>query len=112
MYSFDAVDIKNRCVAWIQDFFKNNGPDCNAVVGISGGKDSSVVAALCVEALGKDRVIGVLMPNGEQHDIDMARKLVNHLGIEYFNALPTNSFPNHNRPVEELAWRMPSPSLR
>lgn len=81
MYSFDAVDVKNRCVAWIQDFFEKNGPDCKAVVGISGGKDSSVVAALCVEALGKERVVGVLMPCGEQHDIDMARKLVNHLGI-------------------------------
>ena len=59
---FDAIKIKNECVAWIKDFFKNNGPDCNAVIGISGGKDSSVAAALCVEALGKDRVIGVMIP--------------------------------------------------
>lgn len=59
----------------IRNFFKENGSDCNAIVGISGGKDSSVVAALCVEALGRDRVIGVLMPCGEQADIDMARKI-------------------------------------
>ena len=59
---FDAKKVKNEIVKWIQDFFYENGKDCNAVVGISGGKDSSVVAALCVEALGKDRVIGVLMP--------------------------------------------------
>ena len=72
------------CVEWIRDFFAKNGPDCNAVVGISGGKDSSVVAALCVEALGKDRVIGVLMPCGVQADIEMARKLVNHLGIKNY----------------------------
>ncbi|MBQ3866770.1 MAG: NAD(+) synthase, partial [Clostridia bacterium] len=65
---FDAVKVKDACVEWIREFFRKNGPDCNAVVGISGGKDSSVVAALCVEALGKDRVIGVLMPNGQQHD--------------------------------------------
>jgi len=84
MNNFNAVEVKDRCVAWIQDFFKNNGPDCNAVVGISGGKDSSVVAALCVEALGAERVIGVLMPCGEQADIDMARKLVNHLGIKSY----------------------------
>lgn len=76
--------VKNDCVEWIRDFFAKNGPDCNAVVGISGGKDSSIVAALCVEALGKDRVIGVLMPNGEQADIDMAYLLVNHLGIKYY----------------------------
>lgn len=79
---FDAVKMKDECVAWIRDFFEKNGPDCNAVVGISGGKDSSVVAALCVEALGKDRVVGVLMPCGEQADIDMAKLLVSHLGIE------------------------------
>lgn len=81
---FDANKVKNDCVEWIRDFFEKNGPDCNAVVGISGGKDSSVVAALCVEALGKDRVIGVLMPQGEQHDIDMAYMLVNHLGIKHY----------------------------
>ena len=84
MYSFDAEKVKNECVQWIRDFFENNGPGCNAVVGISGGKDSSIVAALCVEALGKDRVIGVLMPNGEQADIDMAKLLVEHLGIEHY----------------------------
>ena len=81
---FNAEKIKNECVAWIRDFFENNGKDCNAVVGISGGKDSSVVAALCAEALGKDRVIGVLMPCGEQHDIDCAEALVKHLGIKYY----------------------------
>ena len=81
---FDAEKIKNECVSWIRDFFEKNGKGCNAVVGISGGKDSSVAAALCVEALGKDRVIGVLMPQGEQHDIDMAYLLCNHLGIKHY----------------------------
>ena len=81
---FCAEKIKNECVAWIRDFFEKNGKGCNAVVGISGGKDSSVVAALCVEALGRDRVIGVLMPCGEQHDIDCAYQLVNHLGIKHY----------------------------
>lgn len=70
-------------VNWIRDFFENNGEDCNAVVGISGGTDSSVVAALCVRALGKDRVFGVLMPCGEQSDIEDSKKLVKHLGINY-----------------------------
>ncbi|MBQ6421508.1 MAG: NAD(+) synthase [Clostridia bacterium] len=72
------------CVNWIRSFFEKNGPGCNAVVGVSGGKDSSVVAALCVQALGRDRVIGVLMPNGHQHDIDMAKLLVSHLGIRHY----------------------------
>lgn len=81
---FDAKTVKDQCVAWIREFFENNGPTCNAVIGISGGKDSSIAAALCVEALGKDRVVGVLMPQGEQHDIDMARLLVEHLGIRHY----------------------------
>jgi len=81
---FDAMKVKDQCVEWIRDFFEKNGKGCNAVVGISGGKDSSIAAALCVEALGKDRVVGVLMPCGEQHDIDMAYLLVNHLGIKHF----------------------------
>ncbi len=78
------TELKNECVAWIRDFFEQNGPGCNAIVGISGGKDSSVAAALCVEALGADRVIGVLMPSGVQPDIDMAYKLVDHLKIRRF----------------------------
>lgn len=81
---FDAVKVKNECVEWIRDFFAVNGKDCNAVVGISGGKDSSVAAALCVEALGTDRVIGVLMPCGEQADISASYTLVNHLGIKHY----------------------------
>lgn len=82
--AFDAKKVKNEIVKWIQDFFYENGKDCNAVVGISGGKDSSVVSALCVEALGKDRVIGVLMPQGNQPDIDYSKMLCDHLGIVNF----------------------------
>ena len=98
---FDALKIKNECVKWIRDFFANNGPDCNAVLGISGGKDSSVAAALCVEALGADRVIGVLMPCGEQADIDCSLKLVNHLGIRYYTV-------NIKDAVEGLKAAMPA----
>ncbi len=81
---FDVEYVTKECIKWIQDFFEKNGKGCNAIVGISGGKDSSTAAALCVEALGRDRVIGVLMPCGEQHDIDMAYMLVKHLGIKHY----------------------------
>ncbi|HHU84787.1 MAG TPA: NAD(+) synthase [Clostridiales bacterium] len=99
---FDAKKIKDEIVLWIREFFEKNGKGCNAVVGVSGGKDSSIVAALCVEALGKDRVIGILMPQGVQNDIDKAYELVNHLGIKHYvvnikdsvdsllNAMPEN----------------------
>lgn len=80
--SFNVKKVTADLVAWIQDWFARNGSDCNAIIGISGGKDSSVAAALCVRALGKERVFGVLMPNGEQADIDMSRLLVQHLGID------------------------------
>ncbi len=75
---------KDQIVEWIRKFFDQNGNGCNAVVGISGGIDSSVVAALCVEALGKDRVIGVLLPQNTQTDIDAAYELCNHLGIKKY----------------------------
>ena len=81
---FDAMKVKDECVRWIREFFEQNGKDCSAVLGISGGKDSSIAAALCVEALGRDRVVGVLMPCGEQHDIDMAHLLCDHLGIRRY----------------------------
>lgn len=74
---------KAYLIDWLYDWFKKNGDGCKAVVGVSGGKDSSVIAALCVEALGKDRVLGVLMPNGIQSDIDDSYALCEHLGIEY-----------------------------
>ena len=82
MVNFNAMKVKNDCVDWIRYWFNHNGPDCNAVIGISGGKDSSIVAALCVEALGRDRVVGVIMPQGVQSDIQASYDLVKHLGIK------------------------------
>jgi NAD+ synthase len=82
MTEFNAKEVKSRIIAWIAEYFKDNA-DTKAVIGISGGKDSSIVAALCVEALGKEHVFGVLMPQGEQSDIDVSYELCNMLGIEY-----------------------------
>ena len=82
--AFNVEKVTNDLVKWLNDWFNENGPGCNAVIGISGGKDSSVTAALCVRALGADRVIGVLMPNGEQYDIDVSEALVRHLGIRAY----------------------------
>jgi len=79
---FDAKKTKDKMIDWLRDYFEKNGKDCSAVVGISGGKDSSTVAALCAQALGKERVYGVLMPQGSQHDIDYSRELVEFLGIK------------------------------
>lgn len=81
--TFDAAKATKATVEWIREWFEKNGKGCKAVIGISGGKDSSVAAALCTEALGSDHVFGVLMPNGDQSDIDMAELLVDHLGIDY-----------------------------
>lgn len=82
--NFNAEAEIEHIVAWIRDWFENNGPKANAVIGISGGKDSSIVAALLVKALGKERVVGVLMPNGEQKDIADSKKVVEVLGIKHF----------------------------
>ena len=81
-YSFDAERIKNELIEWIRTWFSQNGAGCKAVIGISGGKDSTVAAALCVQALGKENVVGVMMPNVVQADLDDAIAVCEHLGIE------------------------------
>lgn len=83
---FNAKKVKDELVQWIRDWFEENGPDHKAVIGISGGKDSTVVAALCVEALGKDRVIGVMMPDDIQMDIRVSRRVLYYLDIRYIEA--------------------------
>ena len=84
-----------KVIEWIKQYFEDNGKDCNAIIGISGGCDSSVTAALLVKALGKDRVIGVLMPNGDQYDIDCSYQLVKFLDIKHYVI-------NINKPYLEL----------
>ncbi len=81
---FDARKAADATVSWVRDWFNKNGKGCNCIIGISGGKDSSVASAVCVKALGKERVIGVMMPNKDQADIDMAELLIDHLGIKSY----------------------------
>ncbi len=81
--NFDPAKVHDMAIAWLREWFASNGPSSPAVVGISGGKDSTLVATLCAEALGKDRVFGVLMPDHEQSDIDVSRNVVEWLGIKY-----------------------------
>ncbi|MBQ1483673.1 MAG: NAD(+) synthase [Eubacterium sp.] len=103
MYEFDVKKTTKEVVQWIRDFFEENGKGCNAVVAISGGKDSSVTAALCVEALGRDRVYGVLLPQGVQEDIDKSYLLCSHLGIKYSEI---NIGPAVDAVLKEMAEKM------
>ena len=73
----------NDLINWIKKWFDENGPNCNAVIAISGGKDSSIIADLCARALGPDRVLGVLMPNGIQKDINDSIEVCKYIGIRY-----------------------------
>lgn len=106
---FDSKKAAEAVVAFVKNWFDRNGAGCNAVVGISGGKDSSVVAALCVRALGRDRVIGVLMPNGEQSDIDVAYEVVNFLGIRH---MVVNIKSSYDALVEEIKHSAPELSAQ
>ena len=77
------LKLKDKCIQWIRYWFEENGKGCKAVIGVSGGKDSTIVLALCVEALGKENVIGVLMPNGVQTDINDSIEICESLGVKY-----------------------------
>jgi NAD+ synthase len=87
---------REACVNWIKDYFKDNS-EGKAIIGISGGKDSTIAAALCVEALGADRVVGVMMPNGFQKDIEDSRevcRILNILSMEIDIGASYNNFLN------------------
>jgi len=87
MDGFNGEKVAGRIVDWIRSWFDENGKGCNAVIGISGGKDSTVAAALCAQALGSKKVFGVLMPQDTQLDINDSEDIVKFLGINrlYFN---------------------------
>ena len=81
---FDAYKAVDHIVKWIHDWFEVNGKGCTAVVGLSGGKDSTIVAALCVKALGIEKVHGVMMPcDGTNNDLETGIDVATYLGIEY-----------------------------
>lgn len=108
---FDAKKATGEVVNWIRNWFEKNGPGCNAIIGISGGKDSSIAAALCVEALGKERVLGVLMPNGDQSDFDMAMLLINHLGIEHRVVNIKSAYDGLGEEIEKAGIKLSKDSL-
>ena len=84
-YKFDVAEQTEKCIAWIRDFFNKNGnASTRSVIGISGGKDSTVVAALLAKALGPSRVIGVMLPCGNQVDIADSKKVIDNLGIDSY----------------------------
>lgn len=84
-YEFNAKEQLDNCVNWVRDWFNENGKDCNAIIGMSGGKDSTIVAAICAKALGPERVIGVAMPEKGQ-GINGADEICKYLGIKYLYA--------------------------
>ena len=85
MYDIDIKKVKTELIEWIKNWFEENGNGCNAIIGLSGGKDSTIVAKLCVEALGKEHVIGVAMPDTFQ-ELNDADKIAEYLGIRFINA--------------------------
>lgn len=98
----DAEKLKEGCIAWVRDWFEKNGPKCNAVLGMSGGKDSTIAAAVCAEALGPDRVVGVALP-AEGQSINEADAICRHIGIRYL-CLPIGAVESAFR---DLAQYMP-----
>ena len=81
MKNFNPTEVIEKNVEYLRNFFDGFSKDSVAVIGISGGKDSSIAAAILTKALGKDRVLGVMMPNGQQADIKDSIQVCEFLGI-------------------------------
>ena len=79
-YRFDAQKTRDRLVEGVKELARRQGFE-RVAIGISGGKDSTVCAAICARALGKENVFGVMMPDGEQKDIADSRRVCEALGI-------------------------------
>jgi NAD+ synthase len=105
---FNVKEFTENCVTWIKEWFNKNGNGCKAIIGMSGGKDSTVAAALCAKALGPENVIGVSMPD-YNHSVNEADEICKHLGITYIN-MPiygiTQGFKNINHKIngENFEW--------
>ena len=108
---FDAKDAAEKTILWLRGWFESNGPDSPAVLGISGGKDSSVAAALLAAALGKERVVGVLMPNGVQPDIDVSRDLVSFLGIRSLTVNIASAYASLTAEIEKACGALSRQAL-
>ena len=80
-YTFDAVKTRDALVAAIRDLAQKQGFS-KVVLGVSGGKDSTIAAALCARALGAHNVYGVMLPDGEQKDISDSIRVCDVLGIQ------------------------------
>ena len=108
-YKFNPKVERENIVKWIQGWFDKNGKGCNAIIGLSGGKDSTIAAALCAEALGPERVIGVAMPDNNQ-GVNEADKIAEYLGIKFMIA-PIGGFTSefngsmwHHFGDEDFKW--------
>ena len=115
----DKIDIKittEKLIDWIKQYFDTEGLNSKAIIGISGGKDSTVAAALCVQALGKERVVGVKMPCNGQKDIDDSNKIIDFLDIrsheldigKCYNELSLMFVNNNLYPNKTVATNMPA----
>ena len=96
---FDAAAVRDRLVAAIRKMAGTQG-FTKVVLGISGGKDSTVTAALCARALGRDNVYGVMMPDGVQTDIEDSRQVCRALGIR---TKTVNIGPMHEALLQGIA---------